>query len=218
MEFLTDFFNQGWVGSVIGITGLVIAFILYRASRIGPRPVYQLRALRLIGKEEQALPEEVEILFRGRSVPRLTKTHIILWNSGKAMLDGKNIVPDDPLRFEFRKGAQVLRSNVLKVTRESNKFTAMINSDSPNNVICNFDYLDAGDGAVIELLHTNEGRYPKIRGTIRGVPKGILNWGDIPSGNEPPRKILFVISFLGVIASIVAFFWQIFTDYIKWFF
>lgn len=60
-------FSHPLTGSIIGIVGLLVGYILYRASRIGPRPVYQSRALRLIGKEERALPEDVEILFRGRS-------------------------------------------------------------------------------------------------------------------------------------------------------
>lgn len=184
MEFLKALFSQGWLGSLFGIIGIVIALLLYRASRIGPRPAYQLRALRLIGKEKQALPEEVEIIFRGRSVPRLTMTHLILWNSGKATLDGKNIVVDDPLRLEFSERAEVLRVRVLRVTRESNKFTANINSGSPNEVTCSFDYLDAGDGAVIELLHTAEELYPKVEGTIRGVPKGLLNLGYVLSSGS----------------------------------
>jgi len=92
MEVLKMFFSQGWVGSLIGIIGLIIGVFLYKASRIGARPVYQLRAFGLIGKEKQVLPEQVEILFGGRSIPRLTMTHLILWNSGKATLYGKDIV------------------------------------------------------------------------------------------------------------------------------
>jgi hypothetical protein len=217
MEFLKALFSQGWISPLIGIIGLIIAFLLYRASRIGPRPAYQLRALRLIGKEEPALPEEVEILFRGRSVPRLTMTHIILWNSGKATLEGKNIIVDDPLRLEFNERAEVLRVRVLRVTRKSNKFTAKVNSGSSNEVICDFDYLDAGDGAVIELLHTAEERYPKVQGTIRGVPKGLLNWGRflpsrsraLPFPFKTRRIILFITLFFGVLMVAVGFLYPI---------
>jgi hypothetical protein len=152
---------------------------LIQASRIGPRPTYQYRALRLVRKGERAFPEEVEITFKGKSVIQLTMTHIILWNSGKAMLEGKNIVTDDPLRLEFNKPAEILRARVLKSTRESNKFKVEINPSSSNVVVCSFDYLDPGDGVVIELLHTVDDRFPKIMGTIRGVPKGVLNWGRI---------------------------------------
>lgn len=220
MEFLKALFSQGWIASLIGIIGVIIAFLLYRASRIGPRPAYQLRSLRLIGKEEPALPEEVEILFRGRSVPRLTRTHNILWNSGNATLDGKNIIVEDPLRLEFNERAEVLRVRVLRVTRESNKFTAKVNSGSPNEVIYGFDYLDAGDGAVIELLHTAEERYPKVQGTIRSVPKGLLNLGHVlPSRSQAlpfpfkiRRMVLFITLFFGVLMVAVGFLYPMITE------
>jgi len=206
MEALKTFFSQGWVGALLGIlAGLLIALFFYRASRIGPRPSYQLKALRLIAKDERALPEEVEILFKGMSVPRLTKTHIIFWNSGRAMLDGKQIVDVDPLRLECSKDAQVLRARIAKATRETNKFEVKINDKSPNEVICRFDYLDVGDGAVIELLHTDEERYPKVQGTIRGVPKGILNWGHFRTSRRPRRIMLFTMLIMGVVIIVVGF-------------
>ena len=203
MQFL-EVISPGWVGSLIGLIGLIgliATFFLYRASRIGPRPVYQYRAFRLIGREEQALPEEVTILYQDKKVERLTRAHIILWNSGKTTLNGESIVADDPLRLEFSGDGEVLSANIVAFTRRSNKFMAKINLNSTNEVICTFDYLDAGDGAVIELLHTDEKRYPKVQGTIRGVPKGILDWGRvIPSRTQkdvpfpfPNQKIMNII-------------------------
>jgi hypothetical protein len=199
MDALKAFFSQAWVGILVGIlAGFLITFFFYRASRIGSRPSYQLRALRLIAKDERALPEEVEILFKGMSVPRLTKTHVIFWNSGRAMLDGKQIVDADPLRLEFSKDAQVLRARIAKATRETNEFEVKINDKSPNEVVCHFDYLDVGDGAVIELLHTDEERYPKVQGTIRGVPKGTLNWGRFRTSRGPRRIMLYTMLIMGV--------------------
>jgi hypothetical protein len=198
MEALRAFFSQNWVGILGILAGLLIALYFYRASRIGPRPSYQLKALRLIAKEQRALPEEVEIFFKGISVPRLTKTHIIFWNSGRAMLDGKQIVDTDPLRLEFGKDAQVLRAHIAKPTNKTNKFEIKINDKSPNEVFCSFDYLNVGDGAVIELLHTDEERYPKVTGTIRGVPKGILNWGRFRTSGKGLRIAMVAMLIMGV--------------------
>jgi hypothetical protein len=206
MEALKAFFSQGWVVALVGIlAGLLIALYFYRASRIGPRPSYQLKALRLIAKDERALPEEVEILFKGMSVSRLTKTHVIFWNSGKAMLDGKEIVVDDPLRLEFSKEAQVLRARIAKATNKTNKFEVKINDKSPNEVVCNFDYLNVGDGAVIELLHTDEERYPRVQGTLRGVPKGVLNWGHFRTSRKDRRIMLVTMLVMGVAIIVFGF-------------
>jgi hypothetical protein len=140
----------------------------------------------------------VEILFSGMSVPRLTKTHVVFWNSGKAMLDGKQIVDVDPLRLEFSKDAQVLRARIVKATRKTNEFEVKINDKSPNEVICSFDHLNVGDGAVIELLHTDEERYPRVQGGIRGVPKGVLNWGPF----RTPRKRRTIMSSVMVMMGV----------------
>jgi len=53
MNWIRDVLSPGWVGSVIGLVGMVIALILYKASLVGARPVYQRRALRLIGPDRQ---------------------------------------------------------------------------------------------------------------------------------------------------------------------
>lgn len=166
------------IGVIIGLVGLVAAFLFYRLSRVGSRLVYQSRAVELIGKVKPALPEEVEILYKKKSVPRLMRTHIILWNSGKATLNGEDIVQDDKLRLEFSKDTQVLRVHALKETRKKvNKFTAEVNPDHPNKVIFSFAYLDEGDGVTLEILHTDKEGYPKVQGNIRGLPKGISNLG-----------------------------------------
>lgn len=183
MDFLKALLSQGWgVGSIFGIIGVVLSgagVVIAVRARIGARLVYQLRALGSIEREKRALPEEVEILFEGRSVPRVMMTYAILWNSGRATVYGENIVADEPLRLEFSEGAEVLRTRILRVTNKSNDFTTEIAPDPRSKVICSFDYLDANDGATIEILHTDKKQYPKVRGRIRGVPKGVLDWGRI---------------------------------------
>ena len=217
MQVLKAFLNQNWVSSLVGITGVVTAIIgllLYRASRIRAQLVYQVRATRILGSKERSLPEEVEILFKGRSISRLTKTHIIFWNSGNATVNGDNIIAHDPLRLEFSEATQVLAVTVPHVNRTPNKFIATTDSHSPNKIICSFDYLDPGNGAVVELLHNAPERYPKVKGVIRGVPEGPLNWGYIlpPSRVQRvpfpfiklsmsynPRKFLLVAVLLGIL-------------------
>jgi hypothetical protein len=205
---MIDFINQNWIGSLIGLIGLVVALCIYRASRIGARPVYQSRAFRLIGVKEQALPNEVAILYSGRNVQRLTKTYIILWNSGKAIVEGKDIVIDDPLRLEFSEGSEVLSARVIKETHKPNKFMVNINQQSNNIVFINFEYLNAQDGVTLELLHTSQERYPLVKGSIKGIPKGISDWGLI-SSPRVKREFPFnlyqykTMAISGIIAGIV---------------
>jgi len=179
---MVEFFNQGWVGSVIGIIGVILGILgllAYRVSRIGPRPTYQMQSRRLLGKEEQELPPEVEILFNKVSVPRLTISRVIFWNSGNSTITGNQIVESDPIQLDFENGT-ILKAHVLKSTRDAIKFNVGYEADA-HKVALSFDFLDPDDGAVVEVVHTSDKRNPQIHGTIRGVPNGIVSWGEILS-------------------------------------
>jgi hypothetical protein len=220
MDGIKTILSQGWVGSLLGLLGLIAAIYFFRASRISARLCFQAQALRLIGREYQALPDDVEILYKGNKVDRLTKVNIAIWNSGKAMLDGKNLIKADPVRFEVNKDERILSANILKVTREYIKFNVNVNTEADNQIICSFDYLNPGDGAVIELLHTDTKRYPIEKGTIKGLPKGLINWGHIVSSKPSIAKsmststslisrlflgkpFLYIMAIAGGIASII---------------
>jgi hypothetical protein len=175
VDILKTLPNPGWVGSLISLSGLIAALLIYRASRVGARPVFQAKVLRLLSEANPALPPDVEIFFRGSSVPRLTRVQIIFWNSGTTLLRGSDIVQDDPLRFSFQTPGKILSASVAKVTRGTNKFATTIPEGQPNELLCQFDYLDPGDGATIDLLHTAE-HGPWCLGTIWAVPAGVQDW------------------------------------------
>jgi hypothetical protein len=134
--------------------------------------------------------QDVEILYRGKHVDRLTRSDIIFWNSGKQTLYGSDIVADDAVRCELSPDALALEVRIIKCTRDANKFTARIDDNSQNRVILSFDYLDPQDGAVIELLHTDSVRDPCVKGTIRGVPKGMSDRGRLTFESPIDRTTL----------------------------
>jgi len=188
MEKFLNFLSQNLIGVSIGIIGIILGIIGITStikSRTRPSLSYQDHSLQLIEKSKQLLPKNIEILFDGKPVTQLVKTYVTLWNSGNTTLYGSNIVVEDPLRLEFSKDAQILQAPVIKSNRDANKFISTIRANSPNIVDFNFDYLDPDDGVVVEILHTDIEPRPKIRGTIRGLPKGVNFWGSIPSYSAP---------------------------------
>ncbi len=179
LEFL-NFFNQAWVGSFIGLVGItvgLIGLVLYRLSRNIAEPSYQNSSLRLIGEKENNLPKEVEVTYNGRVVERLTKTTLIFWNNGTAVIDGKDIIASDPITIVFDKNDNILSYKILKCTKNVNNFSIVKYDDHPYQLLLNFDYLDPKDGAVLEILHDGREKYPRITGTIKGLPKGFINQG-----------------------------------------
>ena len=108
MEKIINFFNQGWVGSVIGLLGVIAAVVLFLRSRRAAKPSFQKSSLRLLGKNENNLPDEVTVLFKEKKVERLTKTTLILWNNGNEVLKGEEVVDTDPLKISFNEGDHIL--------------------------------------------------------------------------------------------------------------
>jgi hypothetical protein len=211
IDSLIQLLDKSWLGTAIGVLSIIVAVVIYRASAIGARPVYYRRSFRVIGFNEDEFMQNVEILYRGKHVDRLTRTRVIFWNAGKKIIYGSDIVADDAVRCELSPDALALEVRVIKHTRDANKFTAIIDDNSQNRVILSFDYLDPQDGVVVELLHTDSVPDPVVKGTIRGVPKGLLDLGSNFDFADPlrrratgPLKIFFIIVLIaGFICIIV---------------
>ena len=198
MNKLIMFLTQNWIGVSIGIVGIVLTIKSQSRSSLS----YQFQSLELIVKSKRILSKGIEILFDGKPVKSLTKTYIVLWNSGKKTIYGDSIVSDDPLRIEFDKNAQVLQTRIIKLNRKVNKFEVKIRKKSTNIIDYNFDYLDPGDGVTVEILHTYKKNCFKIRGTIKELPNGIKNLGKfyIPE-IDSEKTVSSTISKIGIIFS-----------------
>lgn len=204
-------FRPEWLSLLIALISIFLAYFFYRKSRSEAKLYYQYRTLRLIGGSEKILPDEVRISFKGLEVPRLSSSHIIFWNAGRGTIRQDDIVQSDPVRIIFSDRTHVLRLRVVSSTRATIAFAAKINPEQDNEVLCTFDYLDGGDGAVVEILHTDEKRFPLVCGTIRGIPEGLKDCGRIMFGVEASgpfssrtRRIMLGVPFLlGVLILIM---------------
>lgn len=195
MEQIFNFFNQGWVGSLIGIVGVIsgiVGIFSYKISRSTAKPAFQKRSLHLLGREKDNLPDAVVITYNGVAVDQLTKNTIVIWNNGTEVLNGEDLVKSDQLRIQLPEGTNLLSWKISKTTKDANNF--LLSQVSSNKLEINFTYLDPNDGASIELLHDSKENYPKILGTIRGLPKGVEDLGTIvyskPIKNSSPFNIL----------------------------
>lgn len=191
INLITSILNKGWISSLIGILGIVIG-IIYAKIPKEAKPVYTVKDLNLIGKDNALIPHEVSIYYGDTEIDRLNKTFIIFWNNGKKTIYGNKIVKDDRLKLVFHEGINILSAQVLSKTREVNKFTLEKDPSSNNEVYCDFDFLDPSDGVTIEVLYTGTKIYSennnvnkihkktskrmafnKISGTIKEIPSGV---------------------------------------------
>lgn len=177
-EFL-NILNEGWVGSLVGIAGLVAGLMFYRRSVRAAKPSFQKSSLRLLGRESNSLPAEVEVLFRNEKIERLTRTTLIFWNNGTEVLYGDKVVKKDPIRIYFHHDDRILSYEIIKTTKQANDFSIHRDSDMPHQLLLNFSYLDPGDGASVELFHDSRSRYPEVAGLIMGLPRGFEDLGTV---------------------------------------
>lgn len=176
---MLEIFKEGWFGSVVGIIGIIVGCLLYIRSMRTAKPSFQKFSLMLLGVNEGELPAEVTVLFQDKKIERLTRTTLIFWNNGTDVLYGEKIVKDDEIKISFDSGNTILDQKVLKTTKKANAFSTRMESNKPHQLVVAFSYLDPGDGAAVELLHNSEKRYPKVHGSIMGLPKGFEDLGRV---------------------------------------
>ena len=63
-----NFFEPGWIGVLFGIIAIILAVYNHVKRRSTAKPSFQKSSLRLLGRNENNLPREVTILFRGEEV------------------------------------------------------------------------------------------------------------------------------------------------------
>lgn len=159
-------------------SGIVIAVLTYLWTRRRTSLAYVYLGEHLLGSASDALPPEIVVQYNGISIPRLTKSILILWNSGENTINGEDIVAKDPLRFHVGGDGRNLAAVILKSTRAVNDFSILKPPDGDvSEMEFTFNFLDKNDGVVVEVLHTSADRKPSIKGTLKGLPQGFRNLG-----------------------------------------
>ncbi|GED04424.1 hypothetical protein [Bacillus atrophaeus] len=176
MDKFIDLFSQGWVGSLIGIIGIIFAVYSYSKGKIKRDFAYLLSTRRVVGKDNFAA-KDIEINIKGKSIKTLDNTIIKIRNNGNETINGQDISAKDPIRFEVNSGEEIISATILNQTKLTNDISIKHSSNEPNILHIEFDYLDPGDGTAIEVLHTDNKGPHDIKGTIKGI-KSFKNYTD----------------------------------------
>jgi hypothetical protein len=195
--------DKSWLGTLLGILSFIAAIIFYFRPRKQTRLSYVHLGEHVLGSALATLPPAIVVQYNGISIPRLTKSILIFWNSGENTVNGEDIVAKDPLRFQVGDDGQILSAAILKSSRAVNDFSILKTPVvGANEITFNFNFLDKDDGVVVEILHTSTDRKPCIKGTLKGLPQGFRNLGQFirpkPQKSKPGKlhqldSILFPI-------------------------
>jgi len=161
------------IETIIGIAGgaiigLIITHIYYRIEKRRRELCWCIDSTGLI-KGYSSLFEKLKIQHGGQRIENLMVSKIVFWNNGNETIDGDDIaiplviIPNDTTN------TQILDVKVIKFSTVGNRFDAHKMADDPE-VNLRFDYLDAQQGAVIQVIHTGVSTLPLwVEGEVKGV-------------------------------------------------
>ncbi len=192
---LKEFLGQAWVGTTIGIVSIIAAVVVsiyfYRRSKVAGVLASQSDGEQLLAPNRENAPSgEIEVLFRGTKIPRLSVSELVIWNAGDTTIRGEDVVERDPFRIECGHDAHVLDVSIVATTRQVIDFSGSRDEAHVGHVLCSFDFLDPGDGVRVRILHTGVHVRAIVTGTIRGISEGCHDLGRIPAPEDNLAELL----------------------------
>lgn len=190
----------GVVGLLIGVIGLIVTI---KAARDGRQAVqkpdlrYAMESEGLIGANAELLTGGLSIMYNEKTINSLCRTRIAIWNHRGSVVRHEDIVKSDALRIEVGDDDSILRLQVLARSGEQIGFQCTPHVNIEKTAFITFDYLAAGDGAVLELMHERR-VLPKIKGTVRGCSFTAINAGSL---DEDSRRRIATPNFRNKISG-----------------
>ena len=163
---MSEFLSPTWIGVYVGIAALVLTWRARKRNIIALQSV----EMALVG-DDAIFPDIFQVHYRGDRVTILTLSTIWIWNAGKTILRKSDVVPHDPLRIHF--AGEVLGVRIKKVSREAIGITTGTLDHESGSVYWGFEFMESGDGCVLEVLHSGPTEAPECTGTIVGLQQGI---------------------------------------------
>jgi hypothetical protein len=167
----------GVVGVVASVIGIPVAVYLARRGRQKPElrvcPDFQ----ELLSPDEGVPRESLSVTYAGRPVERVSRTILAMWSARGDTVRGSDIVPSDPLRIEVSDGDELLQVQAIACSRAPCSFEVQLR-DGDDFATVSFDFMDPGDGIVLEVLHAGE-TPAQLLGTMRGATVHTRSSGDL---------------------------------------
>lgn len=154
---ISSFLISPWFNGIsflITILSVILAYIFYKKSSKNIVPKYTLTSKKMIANNISEYGP-LTVYYDGHEIPNFTASEFVFWNDGNATLLHDDIASADPLRFTAAAPYEILSARIIKASSPANKFSVLCSPDSAN-VEVEFDYLDKGQGGVIQILHTGE--------------------------------------------------------------
>lgn len=110
--------------------------------------------------------DKLQITYDNQNITDLSCTKFYIWNSGNTVLNASDIVISRPVRIKSTGDAVILSAEIVRVSEETNNFA--IRSITNQLIEMSFDYVDHGEGFVLQILHTGKSQDLEMDCKIKG--------------------------------------------------
>lgn len=138
------------VNAIFAVIGGIISWIVARSTSLKTEMSVIVYSSTIF--KDGVFPG-VTIKVNGEDSKTLTKSEVVLWNSGFTTIYGSDVVEGNRLRIELPQNSQFYASEIEKTTDSDMKFE--IKEDATSLDIA-FDYCKQGEGIRIAILHDSE--------------------------------------------------------------
>lgn len=192
--------NPGWQAFLAFLTIFATLFAVW--SYIKSRKRVELSdycVSRTVISEGKGFIPDLQMVFRGKPVDRITATRFALWNSGTEKLARPDMVDEKhPRVYCTEPGAKILDATIVKETEETNHFT--IEEKGEQEVRFSFEYLNRQDGIVVQIVHTGHSASLAFDYKLKGGTEKLRPSRLTTSSRYGKKHILLVIKFLSIMS------------------
>lgn len=194
------------LASIFFFTTVVLTIVVAVRFYKRKQPVWAYKTKKIIGLGSDA-PEELQIFFASIHVNEVYRTKFIFFNRGNESIrccEGRDNDVSTKVTVHFGQGLILREPIVVKASRPDIKFLAKKVVDGVNqSVELDFSFLGHDDGAVIEVLHT-QNEPERCSGTIidakeiekvkEFVPYRPLDlWGKLKKRETRPLLVVLIV-------------------------
>jgi hypothetical protein len=151
--------------SLLAILGVVLT-IIFAIKGKKVRKISQYRSTYKIIRNINSELNDLEIKWKDDLIDNLSITKMTIWNDGNIKLEEDDFASSEHLAIEAIKDCKMLNASILLAPEKTNTFNIDLILEL-NKMFINFEYMDAKDGVVIQIVHTGSANNLRLVGKIK---------------------------------------------------
>ncbi len=180
------FWEVNWLTIVTFVVGVgaswLFAWLYFKKSAQQKRLWFSRQQSPIFSK----IVDDIGITYRGHEVRNPHIAEFLVWNSGNTTIRSSDVSAHSPIRFSAD-NMKFYSAEITLTTKKESNVTATVHDDT---VLVQFDYMDVGDGFVIEMVADDIGGHENDRSNRPDI--GLF--GTLIGQSSPPTRVKAYLS------------------------